>query len=180
MTPYSDLPSLILGFHGCDHAVAKAVVNDRIPLKVSTNTYDWLGSGIYFWENSPERAMEWAQDHAAAGKLKKPAVIGAVIDPGLCLDLLDRHGLKLVQQTHKSLLAAARLAGTPLPVNRKGRQDLDCAVINGVHTEHGPFDTVRAAFFEGEPLYKGSGFRTKNHIQICVRNVAVIKACFHP
>lgn len=41
-----------------------------------------------------------------------------------------------------------------------------------------PFDTVRAVFTEGEPLYPTAGFRRKTHIQICVRNPKNIKGVF--
>lgn len=70
--------------------------------------------------------------------------------------------------------------GQDVPLRR-----LDCAVIRFLHKEredagYEPFDTVRPAFVEGEPLYAGSGFAAKNHIQICVRNTACIKGYFRP
>lgn len=60
---------------------------------------------------------------------------------------------------------------------------LDSAVIKHLHSmieaEGGePFDSVRALFGEGIPLYDGSGFRHKTHIQIAVRNLACIKGVF--
>ena len=42
------------------------------------------------------------------------------------------------------------------------------------------FDSVRCAFWEGEELYPGAGFKEKNHIQICVRNHNCIKGYFRP
>jgi hypothetical protein len=62
---------------------------------------------------------------------------------------------------------------------------LDCAVINTVHqmrqSKRLPaFDTVRSAFIEGRPLYDGSAFSDRNHIQICVRNARCIKGYFRP
>jgi hypothetical protein len=41
--------SFVLGFHGCDQSVADDLLNgkDFVP---SANDWDWLGSGIYFWE----------------------------------------------------------------------------------------------------------------------------------
>ena len=49
---YSRRANLVIGFHGCDRSVVENVI--------STNDYDWLGSGIYFWENNEERAWQWA------------------------------------------------------------------------------------------------------------------------
>ena len=43
-----------------------------------------------------------------------------------------------------------------------------------------PIDTVRGAFIEGSPIYRGAGFRAKNHIQLCVRNLSCIKGYFRP
>lgn len=121
-----------------------------------------------------------------------PAVVGAIIDLGNCLDLLDAQFFPVIQAAYAAVLETARLSGTAMPVNRSLRgertrvlRELDCAVINAVHKtrereRHAAFDTVRAAFFEGRPLYKGAGFHDKNHIQICVRNLACIKGYFRP
>lgn len=40
------------------------------------------------------------------------------------------------------------------------------------------YDSVRAAFVEGEPLYENSGFFTKTHIQLCIREQSCIKGYF--
>ena len=51
----------IFGFHGCDRRVADAVLAGKQKLTASANAYDWLGTGIYFWEHGPARALEWAE-----------------------------------------------------------------------------------------------------------------------
>ena len=56
---YSKLPNFIIGFHGCDKSVRGVVLQNGEPLKPSVNDYDWLGNGIYFWEQSLERAKSW-------------------------------------------------------------------------------------------------------------------------
>ncbi len=60
---YSIKPGLLLGFHGCDKKVADAIVNHQDTFKESRNIYDWLGWGMYFWENNIDRAMEFAIEH---------------------------------------------------------------------------------------------------------------------
>jgi hypothetical protein len=42
------------------------------------------------------------------------------------------------------------------------------------------FDSVRGVFFEGEDLYQNAGFKSKNHIQIAIRNPNCIKGYFIP
>ena len=60
-------------------------------LKPSNNSYDWLGHGVYFWENNEQRAFQFAQEASkrTSSSIKEPFVIGAVIDLGYCLDLTD-------------------------------------------------------------------------------------------
>lgn len=53
---YSKLPNLVLGFHGCDEGTFDKVVRHGSELRPSTNDYDWLGNGVYFWEQNLERA----------------------------------------------------------------------------------------------------------------------------
>lgn len=190
--PYSTLPSFVLGFHGCDLAVARKVIAKKAQLRLSENKYDWLGSGIYFWENSPERALEWATLLKKRKRIKRPAVIGAVLDLGQCLDLLDRSNVRLVRLAYEELVAASQQTGAPLPTNRPLKnsadlllRDLDCAVINTLHQVNVNrgfplYDSVRAVFVEGEPVYSSSGFHERNHIQICVRNLDCIKGYFFP
>jgi hypothetical protein len=61
----------------------------------------------------------------------------------------------------------------------------DRAVIEFMHTLRAQgglpaYDTVRAAFPEGDRLYDGAGFTARSHIQIAVRNPACIKGYFKP
>lgn len=86
---YSIRPNLILGFHGCDLSVVKKVINGEEPLQSSHNEYDWLGSGVYFWENDYERALDFAKEakKRKGSGIRTPAVIGAVICLENCLDL---------------------------------------------------------------------------------------------
>jgi len=67
---YEYQPSFILGFHGCNKAVGEEILSDpKLHLKPSEKSYDWLGSGIYFWEGSVARAWEWAYAKQAYSKL---------------------------------------------------------------------------------------------------------------
>ena len=109
-------------------------------LTSSKNSYDWLGHGVYFWEANPKRALEFARELArkprSSSQVKNPAVIGAVINLGLCLDLTTSAGISMVLTAHLALLEIAeRLSAGRLPENSKNglRRALDCAVINTLH-----------------------------------------------
>lgn len=188
------LPGFILGYHGCDAKVAKEVIAGKRKLKSSTNDYDWLGDGIYFWEHNAQRAFEFAKQmkarpHPSGQKVDTPAVIGAVIDLGYCLNMLDNASIKLVRSAYEEFEAIMNSLKQPMPVNKGGSdlvdRKLDCAVINFLHgtregKEQRPYETVRAAFFEGKPLYENSGFAHRNHIQVAVRDPARILGYFLP
>ena len=187
---YEKLPNLVLGFHGCERAVRDAVVAGEAHLRPSTNDYDWLGGGVYFWEQNHDRAMRWAEEHAS-----EPAVIGAVVDLGNCLNLTDSYHIRLVQDEYAYLRDDLSRLGVALPTNTLTSdlllRRLDCAVIEHLHERIRksiasggatipPFDSARGLFSEGEPVYENAGFRENTHVQICVRNPNCIKGCFIP
>ena len=187
---YSKLPNLVLGFHGCDLTTFEEVIYHGEHLKKSENSYDWLGHGIYFWEQNYQRAYEWAEK---SPKIKTPAVIGAVLDLGYCLNLSDSAGADVLRKGYEMLKIRCKTLGIPLPQNRCANEssdillrDLDCAVIQQIHdynnsSEDLPrFDSVRGIFIEGEPVYDGSEFREKTHIQLCIVNPNCIKGYFNP
>jgi len=183
------IPGLVIAYHGCDKSVADKVVSGEERLKGSTNSYDWLGPGQYFWEDSVQRALDWAIDNSQKedSEIQEPAVLGAVIDMGICLNLVDTYSINLVKEAFENLKTHYELVELPLPQNKntKGNNDwlmrhLDCAVIKFLCTYHKNIDTIRGVFLEGKELYEGAGFRDKTHIQICVRNSACIKGYFLP
>ena len=183
--------SFVLGYHGCDLETGERLLLNE-PFRPSENTYDWLGSGIYFWESNPDRAQEWARDRADRilkneGREVEPFVVGAVIDPGFCLDLISSNGIHAVEEAYASFQSVVAASGAQMPENVGGDdlrlRKLDCAVINFLHLAREdagdePFDTVRGVFTEGKHVYTDSGFRRKTHIQICVRNQANIHGVF--
>lgn len=186
---YSKLPNLVLAFHGCDQDVADRVLCNGEQLKASSNDYDWLGNGIYFWEQNYERALLWAQN---SKKVKNPAVVGAVIDLGYCLNLTDSASEISLQIGYDILKHRCNLMDVELPQNRPSKmtedillRDLDCAVIQAIHrfnkeTGNRQFDSVRGIFVEGKPAYPGSEIRVKTHVQLCIVNPNCIKGYFRP
>ena len=185
---YETLPNLVIGFHGCDQSTFDRVIKNGEMLSQSENKYDWLGNGMYFWENSYERAIDWAKQSKS---IHNPAVIGAVIDLGYCLNLTDYHSASILQRGYQMLQLKYDAAGASLPKNRANKngipllRDLDCAVIQEIHLFHKEnqirdFDSVRGVFCEGIPPYEGAGIVDKTHIQLCVVNPNCIKGFFAP
>lgn len=185
---YQLLPGLMLGFHGTSTEVAQRVLAGECHLDPSSNDYDWLGHGIYFWEHSPQRAYEFALEKAQRNELDAGniAVVGAVIDPGRCFNLLESSALAELKVAYEALT----IKQDALPQNIGGhdlyKRYLDCAVVETVHElreyepVQPPYDTVRGAFWEGKELYPNAGFKEKNHVQLCIINTDCIKGYFRP
>jgi hypothetical protein len=190
--------SFVLGYHGCDEKTGEKLLRGS-HVSPSRNAYDWLGTGAYFWENSPARALSWAKflqkyPPSPSRKIKKPFVVGAIIDLGNCLDLSDAGSLTIIRRGYDQFKIMSESANAELPVNEPAHDDdadlvkrhLDCAVMNFVHllrdqTDLPSFDTVRGIFTEGAELYPGAKIHSKTHVQICVRNPETsIKGYFRP
>lgn len=185
---YQKLPNLVLAFHGCDRSVFEEVIVKGGHLRQSQNDYDWLGHGIYFWEQNYQRAFEWAQ---MSPKIKDPAVIGAVIDLGYCLNLTDSASSDILRKGFEILKFRCEAANIQLPKNRPSKKtndillrDLDCAVIQQIHdykkTDPPDYDSVRGIFTEGDEVYPGACFQEKTHVQLCIVNPNCIKGYFSP
>lgn len=203
-------PGVALGFHGTTKSIANDVIQHGESLKNSSNSYDWLGHGIYFWEGSYDRALQWAVRHHG----EDAAVVGAFIKFGNCMDLLDTHWTENLRDTYEVLVQELEQSGQELPKNLSKdtngttfKRNLDCQVImhlqslyedaiaidlgfnvgkyskaqkTRIQTHPYYIDSVRGMFPEGDDLYPNAGFRDRNHIQICIRNPNCIIGYFDP
>ena len=165
----------VYGFHGCRKPVAEALLSGRDVMLSSDNDYDWLGSGIYFWEEAPARAFLWARRKFG----NDASVIGAKIRLGRCLNLMDVQAYGPLRDTYEVLKASGRV----LPVNTPHYHRLDCLVINTAmeyaeKVVDRPYDTVRCPFAEGHPVFPDSRLFDLSHIQIAVRRQEALEDLF--
>jgi len=184
--PFSEYQRQVVAYHGCDHDVVATCLRGAA-LKPSTNDYDWLGTGIYFWEHGPARALDWARFMSKRKKVRKPAVVGALIQLGHCFDLLDVRFTTLLHRLFPVFQETMAAQGKGMPANDSSRKlhRLDCAFLNWAiplteKKEGIKFQTVRGVFVEGEPLYPSAQLFTESHIQIAVRDPSSIVGFFHP
>jgi len=177
---------LVIAFHGCDRKTADSVFASG-HLRSSLNDYDWLGTGIYFWEHGPARALEWAKFMAKrkGSPVRKPAVVGALIQLGNCFDLLDVRFTRFLTKLFPDFRDTFAAIGADLPKNEKVLHRLDCAFLNWavplIEQQTGTrFQTVRGVFVEGAPAFPNGHIFERSHIQIAVRDPAAIIGYFHP
>lgn len=136
--------------------------------------------------------FDFAIEQHRRGRIQEPAVIGAVIDLGFCMDMTDSNYLDFLKEAYNVCAIRYQDARQPLPENKiignsndKILRRLDCAVIQIAHElakKYGgrDFDSVKGVFWEGVELYPNAGFREKNHIQLCICNPNCIKGYFLP
>ena len=195
----------MLGFHGCDLSVRNFLVANPDRAKKSVEKYDWLGNGFYIWENNYNRALKWAEDKQKRGSIKTPSVVGVVYQLDYCLDFTDSEYIELLPTYYELMKDDLSIANKKIPKNEDHPKDkyhdrifreLDCAVIEYMHQKIGEeiefdiktygysklrhFDTARGIFTEGGPIFEGAGIQSKNHIQVCIRNLNCIKGFFIP
>ncbi len=73
----------VYGYHGTSQSKAASILQNGF--LASDNDYDWLGTGIYFFQDAPLRAKQWATEQHP----QEPAVICARIQLDSCIDLFD-------------------------------------------------------------------------------------------
>jgi len=179
---FSDYDRTIIGFHGTTVEAADEFVSGK-PFNLSENDDDWFGKGIYFWEYGHRQAWWWTRKFK---KHSKPAVVGAVIRLGNCLDLLDPGNVKLLKEFQASLMEKLGEASVELPTNERHHRNLDCAVFNYLYRQSDlsdcSIDSARAAYVptdEKKRIWKGSWIYDGAQIQVCVRNPKNILGVWH-
>lgn len=181
---------LVVGYHGCDDETAERLLGGG-EFKPSQNDFDWLGRGVYFWEYGLDRALQFAHDQKRRGKVKTPAVVGALLQLGTCFDLMDTRFTSALASAHGPWLASMKAVGAALPENQGATADrllrrLDCAVINWYLdvVSSGPqgvrYDSVRCGFVEGDAAFPDSRIMSKSHVQIAVRSPGCVIGVFRP
>jgi hypothetical protein len=165
----------LLGHHGTSRQVAETVLSNGF--RVSQNSYDWLGDGVYFWQNAPLRAMEWAK--GAFGN--DAVVVEATIETGDFINLLDVEWMSWLTDVYDQYLDELKKSGEPLPVQTDRAHRLDRAVMNFgisiIETNGIPVKGVIGAFREGRPVFPNSALYSHSHVQIAVRDLSLITDC---
>ena len=163
------MPLPVTGYHGTSIESANAIMSDEF--RLSRNPQDWLGDGVYFFQDGLERSWDWARDRYGS----QAAVIGVEIRLDDCIDLLDVTWNRVLAAAHDRFLHLYSQLGLNLPHQTRGVHRLDREVINyviGVLAERGiTIRCVRSAFGEGHPVYPNSAFLRHSHVQIAVRDI---------
>ena len=163
--------ALVIAHHGTARDRADLILAEGFI--VSKNPADWLGDGIYFFENNFHRARAWAVE-----RYDNPVVIEAEVDLEDCFDLADPEWFSFLNRNADRLLAERKAAGLATLKQTELFHGRDRYVINeladAMSRAGRPFRSVRAAFSEGSPAFPSSAIFSQSHVQIAVRDPRVV------
>jgi hypothetical protein len=169
-------PIRIYGYHGTSRQAALTIL--RSGFRPSNNDYDWLGTGVYFFQDAPLRALQWATEQHP----QNPAVIRSLIRLENCIDLFDLNWFPLIRNVYNSFVEEYRKINLPLPRQNPSRSKahrLDCAYFNYISEvlqgQGQEIEAIRAVFIEGERVFPNSAIFDLAHVQIAIRNTALIE-----
>jgi hypothetical protein len=174
----------VYGYHGTSRSRAEQIMTEGF--QPSTNGYDWLGTGVYFWQDAPNHAWHWAkQKHP-----NEPAVIKSRLRlDSTCIDLLDMSNPSNPDfwlDSYNRFTELCRRAGQSLPTQNPdipGKRYLDCAFFDYVRTsvfKSDPRGAVRSAFVEGKRIFPNSAIHDQTHVQIVIIDLGLIEySCIH-
>lgn len=167
------LPMAARWYHGTSAESARAI--QAVGFQPSRNPYDWLGDGVYFFQDGEARARSWASE-----RWPHAAVVEAQINLDSCLDLLDPAWFQILSEAYDVVVASYASRGEALPRQQGLVHGMDrivinyaCAVLDDAGTH---VTTVRGAFQEGRPAFPGSALATHAHVQVAVRDLTAIES----
>jgi hypothetical protein len=112
--------NIVRGYHGTTDDAARAIVKSaersirKLDLTFSTNKWDWLGNGSYFFQDALLRGYLWAV-RAAEEREGMPGVVLAEIRLIDCIDLLDVKWFKALWIAHGLAIKKHQESGSPIP-----------------------------------------------------------------
>ena len=121
------LPLKVYGYHGTSKRSAQEILERGFDFSI--NDYDWLGTGVYFFQDAPMRAVSWAKERYP----DSPAVIKSELILKNCIDLLDIDWYPIIRETYEMFVKEYEKAKIPLPPQnplKSKAHRLDCAFFN--------------------------------------------------
>ncbi len=169
----------VYAYHGTSQTKAASILQNGF--LASDNDYDWLGTGIYFFQDAPMRAKQWATEQHP----NEPAVICARIHLDNCVDLFDVKWFPILKNIYNLFREQYLDTNKPLPKQNPSHSKahrLDCAFFNYASqflSRQGQIVTsTRAVFVEGECIFPDSAIFDLAHVQIAVKDPAVIRESY--
>jgi len=161
--------SLVKAYHAGNLEDIEHLIRQGFGIPSSSSPGNWLGEGVYFWENDPRRAEEWQLQR------NKGAILECEIDTGFLLNLLVKN-----EHTAEFYDRAGQIANNLSLRNQRNAQkfDLDNQVFKEIQKsfqlEKG-LCGVRMAFYLGQSVTPDGNIYENQHIQICLWDLSAVE-----
>jgi hypothetical protein len=168
----------VYGYHGTSMDRASLIIKSGF--KPSNNEYDWLGGGIYFWQDAPKRAWQWAQSTYP----ENPVVVKSRLRlDRSCLDLLDVGYSPLLKTMYNEFIRSYERRNLTIPKQNPEKSKahrLDCLFFNYVVSKvnsslPGSIGSIRSAFVEGDRIFPTSAIYDLTHVQIAILDANLVE-----
>lgn len=159
---------MVKAYHAGNTDNIERFVKGHSYLDKSYHKNNWLGAGVYFWENDSRRAENWQIDK------EKGSILECEIDTDNLLNLLEDSD----ETTHffKQAKSTSSIIGSNIINNRSAQRfEHDCKIFNLLRGNlEEDFSGIRMAFHLGESVSKDGNLYTGQHIQICLWDLSAI------
>lgn len=160
-----DKETTLFGYHGTTRDSANNILLTN-NFYVSEDDEEWLGPGVYFFENDIKQAYYYC---IKAKKYKSWAILKSKITAEKIIDLIDTETFECFNEIAKEIKDRYWKRS-----DRRPRKLLNSVILNIMYKAN-PYDVVRG-IFPVPPTYIIERTNvTYMQIQICVRNKSCIK-----
>ncbi|KGH08223.1 hypothetical protein P608_18560 [Comamonas thiooxydans] len=116
---------ILIAYHGCDITTRDGLVAGLLKPQPSSNEFDWLYNGFYFFEGDSARALKLAtasctrpQHKLTRRPIATPAVVGAIIEIDRLFDLTTQSGIENFSLAAEIMVKAYEVDGEDPPKNK--------------------------------------------------------------
>ncbi|WPX08550.1 hypothetical protein [Anaerocellum danielii] len=158
-------PYSCTGYHGTTRESAIKILASKKFL-ISRGKKQWLGEGVYFFENDLKQAYNWC---TKARKYRDWVIIKSRIEADTLLDLCDLETFELFE---------ALVYKIKNRIDNKGNNKFRWRELHVIDLMYRlcPFDVVRAAYIvpSSKPISGTNIYPIQ--VQVCVKNIECIKS----
>lgn len=155
----------LLGYHGTTREAAKEIIKLN-RYKISCDDEDWLGKGVYFFQDDIKQAYYWC---VKARKYKQWRILKSDIEAKKVINLDDTQTRERFEKIARKLQYRYMKRS-----DNKPRKLINSVVIEVMYRAD-PFDVIKKVYTipNTHPVYRTN--IAPMHIQLCVRNLNCIK-----
>jgi hypothetical protein len=163
--------SLLDVYHVGNANDVATVVQSGQGLPWSQAAFNWLGSGIYFWEDPSWAELWWLRRWSKSTDEPSGSILMGQVESTHLLDLTNRNDARLFFDAAKpALQLLSSRANSPRNDRNQQKFYLDCAVVNAVQAQFWLAGKVglRMPFYLGDSVTEEGNFYVDQHLQICL------------